>query len=121
MNSTFTLSAEGHTISPVAESVALQIGTYSATIPAGSFKKKTKKLFAFAGKINGVAVTARIVLQKDGSYKFFFQCRGQNLASPANSISRSNLADAAKAPKPVQTVNVTLAVGGNVGTISVNT
>jgi len=39
-------------IDPVSETVELQVGTFSATIPAGSFKEEGKHTFKFHGWIN---------------------------------------------------------------------
>jgi hypothetical protein len=43
------------------EDVTLQIGTFSVTIPAGSFKHKPNGGFDFKGVINDVKLKAQIV------------------------------------------------------------
>jgi hypothetical protein len=53
LNESFTLGANSNGINPVTENVTLQIGTFSVTIPAGSFKLNPNRRFAFQGLING--------------------------------------------------------------------
>jgi 6-phosphogluconolactonase (cycloisomerase 2 family) len=50
----FTLGKTSNGIDPVSETVELQMGTFSATIPAGAFRKEGKHTFKFAGRINNV-------------------------------------------------------------------
>jgi hypothetical protein len=50
----FTLGKTSNGIDPVSETVDLQVGTFSATIPAGAFRKEGKHTFKFAGRINNV-------------------------------------------------------------------
>jgi hypothetical protein len=54
LNESFTLGAHSNGIDPAAEDVTLQIGTFSVTIPAGSFEKKPNGRFDFKGGINDV-------------------------------------------------------------------
>src|ERR1700730_15889056 len=60
-HSAFNLSgADSKGINPPAESITLQVGTFTAAIPPGSFKKQAGSSFTFAGAINGVTMQATI-------------------------------------------------------------
>jgi len=48
----FTLGKNNNGINPVRQKVTLQVGTFSATIPAGSFKRNPNGRFAFQGYAN---------------------------------------------------------------------
>jgi hypothetical protein len=52
--------------------VTLKIGTFSVTIPAGSFKKNPNGRFAFEGTINGVSLQ----VQPPGNNIFTFKAEG---------------------------------------------
>jgi uncharacterized repeat protein (TIGR03803 family) len=54
LNSSFTLSSASNGINPVTDPVNLQVGTFTTTIPPGSFKKNPQG-FAYKGTINGAA------------------------------------------------------------------
>jgi hypothetical protein len=56
LQSSFTLSStNSNGINPLTDPVTLQIGTFTTTVPPGSFKTNGKGLFAFKGVIGGVA------------------------------------------------------------------
>ena len=101
MNSAFTLGAGSDGISPLTEAVALQVGNYSTTIPAGSFRQKSSGSFMFVGTINGVSMSAKITPQGGNNYTFQFTWTGANLTGIVNPVS------------------VTLTIGDDTGTISV--
>src|SRR5229473_1663730 len=104
LNSAFTLGAGSDGIFPLTEAVgavALQVGTYSTTIPAGSFRLKSNGSFMFVGTINGVSMSAKITPQGGNNYTFQFVCTGANLTGTVNPAS------------------VTLTIGDDTGTISV--
>ncbi len=86
------------TISPVTQSLALQVGTYSVTIPAGSFVAKKNGSYVYAGNINGVTLQVRILEIRPISYQVQVTASGVDLTSLA-------------APIPV-----TLSLGYNTGT-----
>src|SRR5438105_4902207 len=95
---TFTPGSSG-SIDPLTQDVTLQLGGFSATIPAGSFAAVSGS-FTFTGAINGVPMDATIQPQA-GGYGFTF--------------------DGAGAPSlpTVNPVTVGLGIGNNGGTIQV--
>ena len=67
MTAIFTLGTSSNGVAPLTEAVTVQVGTFSTTIPAGSFTLK-KGRFTFEGVINGVrleAVLQSLTLGKD--------------------------------------------------------
>jgi YVTN family beta-propeller protein len=99
LKSSFTLSSTAPGIHPVVEPVTLQIGTFSITIPPGSFKEDGS--FTFHGVIDGVRLTALIKPAGTLRYAFNASATGANLAGTKN------------------TVYVTLTIGGDSGATSV--
>ena len=96
----FTLSEGNSGVDPVTQNVALQVGSYTVTIPAGSFKqrgkhdsdsddhKDRKKLqFEFAGEINGVDVRIGIYQAKGNEYLFTAEGRGHILQGITNPVT----------------------------------
>ena len=70
MTATFTLGPTSNGIAPLTEAVTVQVGTFSTTIPAGSFRLK-KGQYTFAGIINGTKLTAvlkPLILGNDYSF-----------------------------------------------------
>ncbi len=101
LNSDFTLGAGNNGVSPLTEAVALRVGNFSTTIPAGSFELKSNGSFMFVGTINGVSMSAKITPQGSNNYTFQFVCTGANLTGIVNPVS------------------VTLTIGDDTGTTSV--
>jgi 6-phosphogluconolactonase (cycloisomerase 2 family) len=56
------LGATSDGIDPLSETVELQVGTFSATIPAGSFKQRGKHEFEFRGQMNDADL--RIIIER---------------------------------------------------------
>lgn len=81
----FTLGADSNGISPLKEPVTIQIGTFSTTIPAGSFKLINGD-FTFQGRIGGVKLYARIRLIKGKSYEFFTYANCASLTGTSNPV-----------------------------------
>jgi YVTN family beta-propeller protein len=112
LESSFTLSSGSNGIHPVTEPVTLQIGTFSTTIPPGSFKKHEHEgdedegegedgSFTFHGVIDGVRLKALIKRTGTLRYAFFAKATGAELTGTKN---------------PVQ---VTLTIGDDSGATSV--
>ena len=74
LKESFTLGASSNGINPVTENVTLRIGTFSVTIPPGSFKQIPHGRFAFEGVINGVSLEVQIVHL--GNNIFTFKAEG---------------------------------------------
>ena len=81
----FTLGADSNGIAPLKEPVTIQIGTFSTTIPAGSFKLINGD-FTFNGRINGVKLYARIRLLKGKSYELFTYANCASLTGTSNPV-----------------------------------
>jgi YVTN family beta-propeller protein len=105
IQSHFTLSSTAPAIHPHRDPVTLQIGSFSITIPPGSFKKHEGEnegaVFSFHGVIDGVKLEALIKHTGTLRYAFEAEAKGANLAGTKN---------------PVQ---VSLTIGGDSGTASV--
>jgi hypothetical protein len=101
LESSFTLSSTAPAIDPVGQPVTLQVGTFTTTIPPGSFKK-TGGLFTFVGVIAGVNLQA--VIFPTGALRYAFLAAAE----------RASLTGT-KNPVPVM-----LSIGANSGMISVN-
>ena len=87
VKATLTLGASNNGINPLTQAVAVQVGTFSTTIPAGSFKLK-KGRFTFEGVINGVkleAVLRPLILGND--YEFKVEGKGADLTGTANPVT----------------------------------
>jgi hypothetical protein len=77
LKESFTLGANSNGINPVTENVTLQIGTFSVTIPAGSFNDTIFEGYVFDGAINGVSLMLQIVPL--GNNMFTFQAQGTDV------------------------------------------
>ena len=97
----FTLGSPLDTINPVTQPVSLQIGTYSVTIPAGSFQALGKSSWYFLGKINGVDLG--VLIDSLGNGKFVFSAAG----APVNFTGLTS------------PTTVMIAIGSDSGTASV--
>jgi YVTN family beta-propeller protein len=105
LESHFTLSSAAPAIHPHRDPVTLQIGSFSITIPPGSFKKHEGEnegaVFSFHGVLDGVKLEALIKRTGTLRYAFDAEAKGADLAGTKN---------------PVQ---VSLTIGGDSGTASV--
>src|SRR2546428_559773 len=72
---TFTLGAGSDGIHPDTEVVTLEVGTFSATIPAGSFRRHGHGTFKFEGLAGGARLEVKI--QARGGKRFEFKAEGK--------------------------------------------
>ncbi len=86
LESSFTLSSTAPGINPVTEPVTLQIGTFSTTIPPGSFKQ-IGRLFTFAGAIGGASLEALITPTGTLRYAFVASAQGASLTGTTNPVT----------------------------------
>jgi hypothetical protein len=70
IDSNFTLGNTINGINPPAEPVTLQIGSFTITIPTGSFVKAGPGYFTFVGVINNVSLNVLIRLTSGNNYIF---------------------------------------------------
>jgi hypothetical protein len=87
LKESFTLGANSNGINPVTENVTLQIGTFSVTIPPGSFKQIPHGRFAFEGVINGVSLEVQIVPLGNNIFTFKAEGKGINLTGLTNPVT----------------------------------
>src|SRR3989441_166203 len=75
LKATFTLGAGSNGIHPDTEVVTLEVGTFSATIPAGSFRRHGHGTFKFEGLAGGARLEVKI--QARGGNRFEFKAEGK--------------------------------------------
>jgi hypothetical protein len=85
LGSGFMLSSTAPSINPLTGPVSLQIGTFSTTIPSGSFKKDGSS-FVFAGGLGGVELEARITPTGTLRYTLDAGAKGANLTGTTNPV-----------------------------------
>jgi hypothetical protein len=93
-----TLGAGSNGIDPTTEPVTLQLGTWTATISPGLFRRHRSGTFVYAGVVGGVALGARLTPRGGGTYAFLFEGSG-------------GLGSGVTAP-----LSVTLTIGDDTGT-----
>lgn len=76
----FMLGAGSNGIDPANEGVTLQVGTFSATIPAGAFRLDKHGRFRFEGLVNGAALQISIRRLDENEFRFSAQGRGVSVA-----------------------------------------
>jgi hypothetical protein len=92
VKATLTLGTSSDGITPLTEAVTIQVGSFSATIPAGSFKFKPARpnkpaFFKFEGTINGVALEAKITPLEANAFEFKAEGNGVNLTGTVNPVT----------------------------------
>jgi hypothetical protein len=87
LKESFTLGANSNGINPVRENVTLQIGSFSVTIPAGSFKQIPHGRFAFEGVINGVSLEVQIVPLGNNMFTFKAEGTGADFTGLTNPVT----------------------------------
>jgi YVTN family beta-propeller protein len=95
--SNFTLGSNSNGINPAYEAVTLKIGTFTVTIPPGSFTLTSPRTYSFFGVISGLSINATIT--QTGSKAYTFQA-----------TANANLS------KTKSPATVTLAIGNDTGT-----
>jgi hypothetical protein len=83
----FMLGAGTNGINPLTEDVVLQLGTFSVTIPSGSFKSARGGSYKFEGTIGGVALEIYIAPAGTNRYTFAAEASGANLNGTVNPVS----------------------------------
>ena len=102
LSSVFTLSSTSNAgFNPVIQPVTLQVGTFSTTIPAGSFTNQGNGTFTFTGVIGGVSLQATFTRLVTMRFGFNAIATGASLTGTKNPVY------------------VTLTIGGNSGATSV--
>jgi hypothetical protein len=101
LKESFTLGTNSNGINPIKQNVTLQIGTFSVTIPAGSFRQNPNRRFAFEGVINGVRLEVQIVPLGNNLFTFKAEGTGVDLTGLTNPVT------------------VVLTIGNNSGTTTV--
>ena len=91
-NGNFTLGAGSNGINPATENVDLEIGTFSTTIPAGSFifhpaKNNKGAGFTFDGEIDSVLLSVKISDLGGGNLQLQASGQDANLAGTTNPIT----------------------------------
>jgi hypothetical protein len=87
LKESFTLGANSTGINPVTQNVTLQIGTFTVTIPAGSFKRIPDGRFAFEGVINGVSLEVQIVPLGNKIFTFKAEGTGADFTGLTNPVT----------------------------------
>jgi len=83
----FTLGATSNGINPLTQNLALQIGTFSVTIPPGSFKQIALRIFVFQGILNGVDLSVQIVALGNNIFALAAESKGVNLTGLTNPVA----------------------------------
>jgi 6-phosphogluconolactonase len=83
----FTLGTNSNGIDPLTENVTLQIGPFSATIPAGSFKQDPNGKFAFKGEINEIRLEVQIIAAGNNIYTLKAEGKGADLDCLSNPVT----------------------------------
>ena len=86
LKESFTLGANSNGINPVTENVTLQIGTFSVTIPAGSFNS-TYEGYVFDGAINGAGLRVQIVPLGNKIFTFKAEGTGSDFTGLTNPVT----------------------------------
>jgi hypothetical protein len=91
LNGAFTLGSASTGIDPLTQPVMLQVGTYSAIIPPGSFVPlrhgRVAGGWAFQGVIGGVTLQVQVAPVATGEYSIKVDASGVNLTSLTNPVT----------------------------------
>jgi DNA-binding beta-propeller fold protein YncE len=83
----FTLGKGSNGIYPLSETVTLQVGSYSVTVPSGSFKERDRFAYIFVGEIDGVDLNIRIYHVIGNDYIFTAEGKGDILSGVTNPVT----------------------------------
>jgi hypothetical protein len=106
LNESFTLGANSNGINPVTENVTLQIGTFSVTIPSGSFRQNHSGRFTFQGVINGLNLQVQITPLGNNIFTF----KAEKFKSEGIGVDLTSLSNP---------VDVVLTIGNDSGSTAV--
>jgi len=87
LRGTFTLGTGSNGIAPLTEDVKLRVGTFSITIPAGSFTQDGGGQFKFEEVIAGVTLEVEIEDLGGRSFEFKVEGEGANLTGTVNPVT----------------------------------
>jgi hypothetical protein len=97
----FALDPASLGIDPLVQTVTLQLGSYSAIVPPGSFHRRRNGVWVFSGTVSGVSLHFVIKPARSGGYLLTSRGQGADLAGIVNPVT------------------VTLTIGANTGTTQV--
>lgn len=83
----FTQGTGAGAIDPVSQPVRLAVGTYTVTIPAGSFRALKKGVYVFEGAIDGIELRVHILQTESNSYLIHADALSVDLTALANPIA----------------------------------
>jgi 6-phosphogluconolactonase len=106
LDESFTLGANSNGIDPVTENMTLQIGTFSVTIPSGSFQRNHNERFTFQGGINGLSLHAQITPLGNNIFTF----KAETFESEGRGVDLTDLSNP---------VDVVLTIGKDSGSTAV--
>jgi uncharacterized repeat protein (TIGR03803 family) len=86
LKANFTQGAGAEAIDPVTQPVKLIVGTYTVTIPAGSFRALKTRAYLFDGAINGTALQALIMQTEAKSYLVDVDASCVDLTASSNPV-----------------------------------
>jgi len=87
LNESFTLARKSNGINPVTQNLTLKIGTFSVTIPPGSFRLNPYGRFAFQGTINGLSLQVQIVPLGNDIFTLKAEGTGVDLTGLTNPVT----------------------------------
>lgn len=83
----FTLGPGGPAVNPIAQGLTLTIGTYSVTIPPGSFQQAPQGGFSFDDTINGANLRMLLTQTGANAYEIQVHAQGVDLGTPSNPVT----------------------------------
>ena len=91
LTATFTLDADSNKFDLAEDSVKVQLaggsGSYTVTLPPGSFKPDSNEALRFRGTIEGVKLLASLVVLRGGAFELELVSEGANLRGMANPVA----------------------------------